>query len=253
MSNGSSNSKWKSALELVVDKADAILVHNRYNVRYISGYTNDTGVLYISPKQRVLLTDFRYLFQAQNEAMGYEVIDVAGIGYAKAISELAKEDGIKRLGFEDNELSYMVYKKYAEVVNSELVPIGEILGKLRIVKTEEEIEHIAKAESIGDKAFSEIIKVIKPGMTELEIAARLEYIMKCEGAEGLSFDTIVASGINSSMPHATPSVKPIEIGDFVLLFYTLAVDAAGKNLVEVEALFLFCVPVVPEIVAVGHD
>ena len=217
MSNGSSNSKWKSALELVVDKADAILVHNRYNVRYISGYTNDTGVLYISPKQRVLLTDFRYLFQAQNEAMGYEVIDVAGIGYAKAISELAKEDGIKRLGFEDNELSYMVYKKYAEVVNSELVPIGEILGKLRIVKTEEEIEHIAKAESIGDKAFSEIIKVIKPGMTELEIAARLEYIMKCEGAEGLSFDTIVASGINSSMPHATPSVKPIEIGDFVTM------------------------------------
>ncbi len=217
MNANSSNEMWQSALELVSNKADAILVHNRYNVRYISGYTNDTGVLYISPKRRVLLTDFRYLFQAQNEAVGYEVIDIAGIGYAKAIAELAKEDGIKRLGFEDNELSYMVYKKYAEVINSELVPIGEILGKLRIVKSEEEIEYIAKAESIGDKAFSEIIKVIKPGMTELEVAARLEYIMKCEGAEGLSFDTIVASGLNSSMPHATPSAKPIESGDFVTM------------------------------------
>lgn len=217
MSNDSSNSKWKSALELVSDRADAVLVHNRYNVRYISGYTNDTGVLYISQCRRVLLTDFRYLFQAQSEAVGYEVIDIAGIGYAKAIAELAKEDGINRLGFEDNELSYMVYRKYEEAISSELVPIGEILGKLRIVKTEEEIEYIAKAESIGDRAFSEIIKVIKPGMTELEVAARLEYIMKCEGAEGISFDTIVASGINSSMPHATPSAKPIEVGDFVTM------------------------------------
>lgn len=217
MQDATNNKIWQSALELVGDRAEAVLVHNRYNIRYISGYTNDTGVLYISPKRRVLMTDFRYLFQAKNEAAGFEVVDIAGEGYSKCISELAEEDGVRTIGFEDEELSYRSYTVYDKIIDAELVPIGNVIDGLRVIKTAEEIEYVAKAEAIGDKAFSEIIKVMKTGMTELEVAARLEYIMKCEGAEGLSFDTIVASGINSSMPHAVPGNKPLEDGDFVTM------------------------------------
>ena len=83
------------------------------------------------------------------------------------------------------------------------------------IKTEEELTYLARAEEIGDKAFEKLLKVVKPGMTELEVAAELEYLMKKEGAEDLSFNTIIASGLNSSMPHAIPGYKKLEVGDFV--------------------------------------
>lgn len=218
--NDSSADKIKradKALEIVSDCADAVLVHNLCNIRYISGFANDTAVLYISRNRKILLTDFRYLFQAKSEAKAFETVEITGNGYAKRIAELVKADMVKRLAFEDGELSFRQYSEYNREIDAELVPIGESLSELRKVKNAEEIELIAKAEAIGDKAFSEIIKIIRPGMTELEAATKLEYIMKSEGAEGLSFDTIAASGINSSMPHAMPSLKPIEHGDFLTM------------------------------------
>lgn len=215
--NAKTESRAEAAYRLVSGKADALLVHNRYNIRYISGYTNDTAVLYISPNRKVLLTDFRYIFQAKEEAAGFEAQDIAGAGYIKAIAALAKLDGVKSIAFEDDELSYRTYTEYEKGIDAKLVPVGNILATLRRIKTEEEIEYLAKAESIGDTAFSEILKVIRPGITELEIAAKLEYIMKTEGADNLSFDSIVASGINSSMCHAMPSAKPVAEGDFLTM------------------------------------
>lgn len=217
IANTGNESKAELAYQLVSDKADALIVHNRYNIRYISGYTNDTAVLYISPNRKVLLTDFRYIFQAKEEAAGFEAEDITDAGYIKAISALAKLDGAKSIAFEDDELSYKTYMAYEKGIDAKLVPVGSILATLRRIKTEEEIEYLAKAESIGDTAFSEILKFIRPGITELEIAARLEYIMKTEGADNISFDSIVASGINSSMPHAMPSSKPVAEGDFLTM------------------------------------
>ncbi len=205
------------ALELVSDKADALLVHNIYNIRYISGFTNDTAVLYISPLRRVLMTDSRYTTQAKLEAKDFEIVDVGQLGYSKIISKLAKLDGVTHIAFEADRLSVKEYLKYDHEVSAEFVAIDKEIDSLRMIKTEEELGLLAKAEEIGDLGFSEIIKLIRPGMTELEVAARLEFILKSNGAEGLSFDTIVASGVNSSMPHAIPSSKKIEIGDFVTM------------------------------------
>ena len=98
-----------------------------------------------------------------------------------------------------------------------LVPLGGSVNELRCIKTQEELENIRKAEEIGDRAFEFILGVIKPGMTELEVAAELEYHMKRNGAWKTSFDTIVASGFNSSMPHAVPGMKKIEKGDFITM------------------------------------
>ncbi len=205
----------------IVDRLgfDAVLISNRYNIRYITGYCGDTGVAYVSKNRKIIFTDFRYIYQAQDEAKGFEVIDIATAGsYALAVEMAAKEDGIKSLGFEKGEMLYSSYSAYKETLKEiEFLPYGEELNALRMIKTPEELENIKMAEHIGDIAFKQILADIRPGVTELEIAAKLEYIMKTNGAEGLSFDPIVASGINSSMPHAVPGRKKIENGDFVTM------------------------------------
>lgn len=201
-------------------RAEAVLVSNPYNMRYISGFSGGTGYLYISDSQRKIVTDSRYTNQAikEGDKAGFEVVEIGMGGYIKAINELIKMDKVKALGFEGGNLLYSDYSRFNEMLNCDrLVNIGNGLDKLRLIKNCEEIEYLKKAELIGDKAFTKILDIIKPGITEIEVGANLEYFMKMEGAQGLSFETIVASGINSSMPHAGVSDKKIEMGDFVTM------------------------------------
>lgn len=197
---------------------DAVLISNVNNLRYISGYAGDTGYLYISENRHAVITDFRYTYQAEAEAEGYEVITIGSGGYEEAIGDLIKSDNIKRLGFESEDMLFSTYESFKNALNmATLVPIKDEITRLRRIKTPKELEYIKQAESIGDKVFSEILDFIKPGMTELEVAARIEYLLKVYGAQRCSFPAIVASGINSSMPHAVPSAKKIEKGDFVTM------------------------------------
>lgn len=197
---------------------DAVLVSDGYNMRYISGFSGATGYLYVSRNRNVILTDFRYTIQANSESNGFEVIEIGKGGYTEAINDLLDSDKVERLGFEDSNLLFASYSNLNEKLHKkEMVPVKNSLTNLRIVKTAEELENIKMAEHIGDIAFSKVLEVIKPGMTELEVAAYLEFFMKTNGAQGLSFDSIVASGVNSSMCHATPSSKKIELGDFLTM------------------------------------
>lgn len=198
-------------------KAEAILVSDRANIRYISGYTNDTGVLLLTAEESYLLTDFRFLFQAQEEAKDFTVLNIAGKGYPELIAELCEKHGIGKLAFECEAMTYAEYSNYAKAVKAELVGIPNYLSELRFIKTPKEIECLREAEHIGDMAFTEILPFLKPGVTELEIAARLSFSMKMHGASADSFPAIVASGVNSSMPHAMPSSKEIAEGDFITM------------------------------------
>jgi Xaa-Pro aminopeptidase len=196
----------------------AVLISNGNNMRYISGFAGETGYLYISEKRHAVITDFRYTIQAEMEAEGYEVITIDNGGYAAAINNVLKEDKIGRLGFEAEDMLFADYNRLKEKLDvKELVPIGHEITNMRRMKTPRELELIKKAEAIGDQVFTEILTFIKPGMTELEIAARIEYLLKLKGGSGLSFNAIVASGVNSSMPHAVPTKKKVEIGDFLTM------------------------------------
>lgn len=198
----------------------AILISNGNNMRYISGFAGATGYLYISEKSHAVITDFRYTIQAEMEAEGYEIITIGNGGYEEAINDILRTEGIVRLGFEAEDMLFSSYHKLKEkLVVKELVPIGQEITAMRRVKTPRELEFIRQAEAIGDQVFTEILTFIKPGMTELEIAARIEYLLKLKGAQSLSFPAIVASGINSSMPHAVPTQKKIETGDFLTMDY----------------------------------
>ncbi|MDF2543646.1 MAG: yqhT [Herbinix sp.] len=199
-------------------KLDAVLVSNGKNMRYISGFAGETGYVYISKLRHAVITDFRYTIQAEMEAEGYEIITIANGGYEEAINEILKAEQVNRLGFEAEDMLYSNYMSLKDKLQvEELVPLKDDIARLRRIKTPRELDMIRQAEAIGDKVFTEILTFIKPGMTELEIAARIEYLLKVNGAGGLSFPAIVASGINSSMPHAVPSLKKIENGDFLTM------------------------------------
>lgn len=197
---------------------EAVLISNGNNMRYVSGFAGETGYLYISNHRHAVITDFRYTFQAEGEAEGYEIITIGNSGYEDAINDILKEEAIQLLGFESEDMLYSDYLSLKEkLIVKELIPIKNEITQLRKVKTSKELEYIRHAEFIGDQVFTEILEFIKPGMTELEVAARIEYLLKLKGGQSLSFPAIVASGINSSMPHAVPSKKRIEIGDFLTM------------------------------------
>ena len=200
-------------------KIDAILVSDGYNMRYISGFTGATGFLFISKNSRKLFTDSRYTVAAKTQAPDFEVTIVDGArNYSALINSAIEADGVQTLGFEANNFTYAQYENFKKNLNvKELVPVGNDLSLLRVKKTEEEIANLRQAEHIGDIAFNEILGYLKPGATELEIAAKLEYIMKCNGAEKLSFETIVAAGVNGSKPHAEPGNYKIQSGDLVTM------------------------------------
>lgn len=205
---------WKQEIP-----ADAALVSDGYNMRYLSGFRGTDGYLFLTPERKVLLTDSRYTTQAEEEAPEFEVMEIkSDRGYKEILAELLEEAGVKRLLFEDKHLVYAdLLELKAHCAGAEWKPAGDLLNSLREVKTERELALIQKAEAIGDQVFARILKDIRPGVTERQIAAKIDYYMKELGAEGNSFDTIVASGVHSAMPHAIPSDKPIEYGDFVTM------------------------------------
>lgn len=198
---------------------DAVLVTKRVNYVYLSGFTGTAAILFISRERAALLTDFRYVEQASMQAPDYEIIRYTSDQFGE-INRLLKSEGIKRLAFEDCHLSYKQYMQYSEKLETdEFVPLGGIIEELRSVKDQTEIGLIRKAVDIADGVFTHILGFIKPGITELDIAYEMEYYMKRLGAEGPSFETIVASGKRASMPHGVASEKKLEQGDVLTLDY----------------------------------
>ncbi len=200
--------------------AEALFVTDPHNMWYLSGFRGGEGMVYISPKRRVIITDSRYTEAAAKES-DFEVIEENhGHKRTRILKELLASDHADIVGYEDAYMRCREFSRLQHALVSEVnqwLPLGEQIDEIRQIKNPREQELIAAAEKIGDEAFSVILQTMKPGMTELEVAARLEYEMKIRGGSSLSFDTIVASGLHSSMPHAVPTGKKIENGDFVTM------------------------------------
>jgi len=199
---------------------DAILVTSQKNRFYFTNFSSTAGYLLLSKKGNVFVTDFRYAEMAaplKNE--GVEVIITeAGRTSGQIINEKIDEFGIKTMGFEDTEMTYADYQRYkAAFEKVELVPVGKDIEFVRRYKTQEELDNIAKAQAITDKVFDHMLTVIKPGLTEIDLAVELECTIRRLGGDGIAFDTIIASGENSSKPHAHPTTKKIVNGDPVTM------------------------------------
>ena len=221
--------------EIAEKELDALMVSVQENRYYLSGFSaEDTqfdetaGVLIISDRHLVLVTDSRYELQAQAEAAGFEIVCHKS-GLEKELPEIAKSLGIHRLGFESVRLSHKNHSAYAGALNKqkspvELVPTENMVETLRQIKSEDEIQRITKALRLAEQAFSQVLDTIRPGMSERQAAWALEKAMRETGAQGLSFPVIVASGPNSALPHAVPTDRMLGRGEPILFDWGARLD-----------------------------
>ena len=199
-----------------------VLITDPYSLRYYTGFCGGEGIALCTKEEAVLYVDSRYTEAAAGEvkdaASGFIVREYNHDAplFDQLRDQLTKASA-ETVGFEDRSMVCSTFTKYHKELGCRLIPLEDALLIPRQIKTDAELAYLRKAEAIGDQAFSHILTVLKPGITELEVAAELEYTMKKCGAGGLSFDTIVASGIHSSMPHAIPTEKKLENGDFVTM------------------------------------
>lgn len=199
---------------------DASLISQKENRRYISGFTGSAGFLLISEKSAILATDFRYIEQAESQASDFEVSRTEGEPQVW-FPQLASTLGVRRIGFEANDMSVSTYRKLVAIMGEkgerEFVPTEGFVESLRAVKDDEELELIMKAVKISDAAFDEIVPRIHPGMTEKEVAWEIEKSLRENGSESVPFDLIVASGLNSALPHHMPTDHVICPGEPVVI------------------------------------
>lgn len=196
--------------------ADAALVTNLVNVRYLTGFTGSNAALLVTGSDAVLATDGRYIGQSANEVPDLErLIDRR---CAHVLLARARSGGARQVAFEAHDVSV---ERHAELVQAcdgaELVPLGHAVEALRRVKDDTELALLREACAISDRAFADLLPTLRPGQTEREIARRLEGLMLDQGAEALAFPSIVAGGPNSAVPHHTPTARPVESGDLLKL------------------------------------
>lgn len=206
---------------------DALLVTNLTNIRYLTGFTGSAGLLLVRPDDLLFVSDGRYAQQAADElaAAGVDArIEISGTGQRELLQDGAA--GVARLGLEAGAVTWAQQRRYADdwFPEVDLVPTEGLVEALRIVKDEGEVARIEAAAAIADAALADVRPMLLDGPTEEEFGLALDVAIRRLGAEGTSFETIVASGPNGAKPHHRPSGRRIEPGDLVVLDFGALVD-----------------------------
>tara|TARA_B100001146_G_scaffold208773_1_gene205175 strand:- start:7180 stop:8247 length:1068 start_codon:yes stop_codon:yes gene_type:complete len=201
---------------------DGVLISAPENRRYLSGFSGSAGYLLITKAKAVLVTDSRYTEQATNQSPYFDVRQVRG-GWGWLIDEL-KDSGVKKVGFESQDMTVASYNNLIDAIKGDsalgdvsFVPAPGLAENQRIIKDHEELQMLQLAIDAADKAMDQVTPVITPGMTEKEVAWRLETAMRDFGADTISFDTIVAAGPNGAMAHHQPTDYVIKQNDPIVI------------------------------------
>mgnify|MGYP003397528095 CR=1 FL=1 len=205
-------------ISILSEEVDGLLLTSRYSRMYGAEFDIAEGIAVVSRKGCRYFTDSRYIESAQNGIQGFEVLEVNRANpYSKCINDAIADFGITNLGYEERYLTVEELMGFEKRLNAKLVPYNEKIYSLRAVKEAWELDIMRKAQDITDKAFSQVLGRIKTGMTEKELQAELIYCLFKAGADGLSFDPIVVSGPNTSMPHGVAGDRVIQDGDFITM------------------------------------
>lgn len=194
---------------------NGILITNLANLRYLTGFSGSSGFSIITKRQAIFVTDFRYQEQARCEVRGFKIRTETG-DRTMEIKRLVDEYKIKRLGFEDESISYGFYKRLMRK-RIKLKPLKDLIESLRVIKSAEEISYIKTAVKRAERALRRLMPYIRAGATEKALSMRLEAILKEEGCRELPFEVMVASGPFSALPHAKPSNRKLKRGDLVII------------------------------------
>lgn len=201
--------------------AEAIFLKKRPNVRWASGFRGADSYVLMTPSDGFLITDPRYTEQASIEAPDFALVNWRenGGSVMKAVAHILREQKIHSLAFESDAMSFGEYSALQSETDAALVPTQDVVEKLRSIKTPQEIEYLRAACDIACRAFHRIVKDIRVGATEKELAAKLSAYMVFEGADTQPYGNILISGPNTSLLHGIPSDRAIQYGDFVLMDY----------------------------------
>lgn len=216
---------------------DAMMITGDSNRRYVTGFPSTAGVALITGEKSYFFVDSRYIEAAKSKIKGAAVeMTDKNNSYEKLINTVIENAGIKKLGVEEEVLSYSAFEGYRKKLNAELVPAQNIVTELRTVKSDEEINKLICAQRISERALEQVLEMIRPGMTERDVAAELTYRMLKEGAETLSFEPIVVSGVKSSMPHGVPGDNVIEAGDFLTMDFGCKYEGYCSDMTRTVAI-----------------
>lgn len=215
--------------KLVEKGLPAYLVTAPPNLRYLSGFTGSAGALLVTPDGAWLFADPRYLEQAREEAPGCVLVPRPG-KLSEALAPLLREQGVGALAFEKERLTFAQYERLRQELEAELLPQAGLVEELRLVKEEGEVEAIRKAAALADQAFGHVLEMVRPGVSEQDIALELEYYMRREGASAAAFPLIVASGPRAAFPHGVPSARRLQGGDLVVMDLGCVVDGYCSDL-----------------------
>lgn len=216
---------------------DAFLVRKLPNVRYLSGFSGSAGTLLITRSKNFFISDFRYKTQSATEVdKGFEIIIYVqnSLNFLKGIIQ---ENGLKKIGFEADFVTFaeanLLKRDFPE---AEFVPMENTVESITVKKNAAEIELTRKAVDITDKVFLELLNIIKPGITERQVAAHISFYHKMFGADGDSFDAIVAAGERSAFPHARPTDRMINQGELVKLDFGCTCSGMKSDMTRTIAI-----------------
>ena len=225
-------------LQQLLKETEAFLITSTSNRFYLTGFNSSAGTVLITKSKAVFFIDFRYFEKASHTVNSCEVIlyDKGD----KGIYEFCKQEKIKTIFVETSSISLDNHKHYCDLFENINISTDNILdanlNKMRAVKTKQELEYIKQAQSLTDQTFDYILPRISVGKTERQIMLDMEFFMRSLGAEGISFDFIVVSGKNSSLPHGVPTDKKIQKGDFITMDFGAVVNGYCSDMTRTVAV-----------------
>lgn len=219
-------------------RLDGLLVTHLPNVRYLSGFAGSTALLLLLPDAAVLITDFRYEQQAGEELDGGVSLRVARDGLVAELASVLEERGVAgRIGFETERVSVGERRELGEKCDRcSWEPAPPVVEELRRRKDAEEVGYVARAAEIAAASLRDVLAVVRQGMREREVAAELDYRMRLRGSDPPPFESIVASGPRTALPHARPSERRLREGDLLLFDFGARVEGYCCDVTRVAVL-----------------
>lgn len=217
---------------------DAVLITDELNQRYATGFAFTDGAVLITLDRAFLITDSRYIEAAQKCVSADITVRMFGNGkrLSKLVGEAIAECNVKKLGAEEFSLSHGMFLNWQKMLGLELHPCQSIFYALRASKDEDELRSMRRAQAIAEKALDDVLGIIRPGISERDIAAEITYRLLKHGGEGNSFDPIAVTGANSSMPHGVPSEALVKEGDFVTMDFGCIKDGYCSDMTRTVAV-----------------
>jgi Xaa-Pro aminopeptidase len=222
----------QAALRVALDDEglDALLVTHLPNIRYLTGFSGSAALLLVRPDGTVLITDFRYAVQAPQEAADAAQVEIDQRSVWDRLGKVLAAAPVGTIGIEAQALTVRDAERVAGLTRARLVPVTDLVERLRAVKSPEEIAAVRAAATLAQDALAELLPTVRTGQTELEIGASLEAALRRRGSEWHPFPTIVASGPRAALPHARTSARAVEAGEWLLLDFGAQVDGYCADL-----------------------